>query len=493
MAGAKPQKRGTQITGLHIALFVFVGLFLASTTWAIIMLTGQEQLRQSTASAENQRKEVLGAEAANDMVQAMMGQAKSGGVSLAKFMKDRIERLNTRLTGNAKDDYKVVETQWNGLIDDIVSAGKVPAADQISRNAGAIPTLKQMYEWYLSENEAKTKALAALEEANRAVSDSQGREKSLEDDFKAKLTELEKKVATISGEKDEFARLKTREIDDLAKNIAAKKDELSKMQVTLAEQDKKHQEAISQVESTLAQQATLLADYRTPGPEGTNELDIARQPVGRVLRALPGDSLVHIDLGKRDGVKLGMTFAIYSFDKRVPSDGHGKATIEVVGIGEHTAECRVVTPAPPDDPILEEDLAGNIILSRTRGKKPKFCILGTFDVNYDGAYDVSDYGKIVSFIERFGGVVVEDVDAETDYVVRGRRPDPSTVTAARVAPGDTDPAAVTKGRRAARDAAHYDRSVRQGTVLAIPRLSQDQFFNFVGLDLGRDLEARLAP
>ncbi|MFO0972625.1 MAG: hypothetical protein U1A27_04170 [Phycisphaerae bacterium] len=493
MAGAKPQKRGSQITGVHVALFVFIGLWAGATTWAIIMLTNQEQLRQQAATGDNLKKTLLGPAGSDPVVQAMQSQATTAAKSLAGFMHERIKALSGRLTGNPADDWRVVETQWNGLLDDIAQAGKVPSAESISRSGGAIPALKQMYEWFLAENDAKTKALAALEEANKSVAESQAREKELEQDFKGKLDDLEKKVASISSEKDDFAKTKTKEIDDLTHNIAAKKDELTRMESSMSEQRQRHEQAIAKVETTLAQQASLLADYRSPGPEGTNELDIARQPVGRVLRALPGDALVHIDLGKHDGVKLGMPFAIYSFDKRVPIDGRGKATIEVVSVGEHTAECRTVTPAPPDDPILEEDLAGNIVLSRNRSKKPRFCVLGTFDVNYDGTYDAADYGKVVSFIERFGGVVVDEVDAETDYVVRGRRPDPAAAVTGKSAPGDTDPAAVTKVRHATRDATHYDKSIRQATALAIPRLSQDQFFNFVGLDLGRDLEARLSP
>lgn len=489
MAGARPQQRASGITGVHVWLIVFVCLFLASTTFLVLMFTNQEQLRQEVTTAQNKLKSALGPDAGVPAITAMQSQAASANKSLAKLMYETLRAMSTRLTGVADDNTQTVETKWNAIVDDIASGGKVPNAEQIGRSTGAIPALQVMYEWFVAENQAKTASAAALDETNKRLEEAQARNKELEEDFKTKLDELDKKVARISADKDDFNKTKTAEIDDLGKNISAKKDELTKLAADMRSQAEAHQAAMGKYEQTMAQQSELLAAYRSPGPEGTNELDTARKPVGRILRARPGDPIVHIDLGKVDGVKLGMPFAVYSYEKPVPPDGHGKATLEVVGVGAHTAECRIVTPPPADEPILEDDLVGNILLSRMKSKRPRFVIIGDFDSDYDGASDPAAYDKIVAFVKRFGGDVVEDVDATTDYVIRGRRPDAGPAPAG----GARDQTAATKTRRAAKDAVFYDRSIRQGQALGIPRLSQDQFFNFVGIELGRGTSQRLEP
>lgn len=497
MAGAKPQKRGGGITGLHIWLVVFVVLWLASTVVLVLMFTNQEQLRQTTAQAENALKTVVTrAEQGQPVIQAMQQQANAATPpkSLVRVMHDTIKQLGGRMTGNAEDDPKAVETQWQAIIEDIATGGKVPDAEAIGRGTGAIPALRQVYGWYVAESEAKQKALADLAEATRRNEEAVAANKKLEETFGAARKDLEKTVATVSKDKNEFSSSKSRQIDDLGKTLSAKQDEIGTLHREMDKQSKQHADELKKAEHALQEQAGVLSQYRSPGPEGTNELDIARQPVGRILRALPGDSLVHIDLGKLDGVRLGMPFSVYSYDKKVPIDGRGKASIETVNVGPHTAECRVVTPPPPEDPILEEDRVGNILLSRTRARKPRFVVLGTFDVDYDGTTDPLGYDKIAAFIERFGGERAETVDATTDYVIVGRRPEtaalPPKPTGTRSA---TDPTAVTQRRRADRDAAFYDQSIEQAMLLAIPRLRLDQFLNFVGIELGRDAGRRLLP
>lgn len=493
MAGAKPSRRGAALTGLHVWLVVFVCLWLVSTVLAVLMFTNQEKLRTAQTQAEAQRNALANsADLATPAIQVLQQSAVASAPprSLVRLMQDNLRLAASRLTGNPDNDLKAIETQWNGLVDEIAADGKVPNPEQIGRGTGAIPGLRQMYEWFAAEREGKQTALNSLAEANKALEEANARVKTLEDEFKSKLGDMEKKVAGITADKDEFNKVKTQQIDDLDKNISSKKEEISQLNVAMKKQADTQAAEVGKLEKTLAQQADVLATYRTPGPEGTNPLDIARRPIARVLRALPGDSLVHIDLGKLDSVKLGMSFSVYSYDKKVPIDGRGKATLEVVSVGPHTSECRVVTPPPPDDPILEEDFAGNILLSRNKAKKPRFVVVGSFDVDYDGVDDPVGLERVMAFIERFGGEIQPEVDATTDYVIVGRRS--AEAPAASTKP-DKDQAAVTKARRAAREGAGFDKAVRQAMLLGVPRLRQDPFFNFVGLELGRDVASRLAP
>jgi hypothetical protein len=270
------------------------------------------------------------------------------------------------------------------------------------------------------------------------------------------------------------------------------------------------------------------------------------------MRALPGDSLVHIDLGRDNNVQLGMTFTVYSADQRVPVDGRGKAAVEVVGLSQRTAECRVTSPAPPDDPILESDRVGNIVLAREKGKKPRFCLVGGFDIDFDGNVDANGVEAVAALVERWGGQVVTGVDATTDYLVMGVEPSagapammakPAAKVVAKPAkaeakkPAESDEASTGEGdeekpaaeegadegaeekkpeaktaevpkiekaqekdltaepqaRRVATDRDRYEEAIRRAEKFAIPRLPADRFYNFVGLDSGARASAALHP
>ena len=164
-------------------------------------------------------------------------------------------------------------------------------------------------------------------------------------------------------------------------------------------------------------------------PPGAQPLAVARRPIGQVLRALPGDALVHIGLGRTDGVALGMTFAVYSSDVRIPDNGRGKGHIEVVSVDDMTSECKVITPPSPDNPILVGDGIGNIVLSRLMGRKTRFCVVGDFDIDGDGFNDPRGFDVIRALVTRTGGVVVRTVDASTDYLIVGSKPQPENIEA----------------------------------------------------------------
>ncbi len=491
MAGVKPSRGG--LTGLHVWLIAFVTLWAASTTGLIMVFTGWERLRTDRDQAQSRLTAIA---APSDLAQPAIRAMEQAGTgarparSLVRVMHEAIRAQAGLLSGNAEDDLKTVQKHWAALRDEIRSEGRVPDADTFVRTTGALPALRQMYEWYRAERDAKEQAAAARDDAQRQLEAAQAAHQKLQEEVAARLASLEKQVQSVSEDRDRLAATKTSEVDDLARNLDARKQELSALTLAMEQQKSAHASELGQRDQTLRSQADLLAQYRAPGPEGTNELDAARQPVGRVLRALPGDALVHIDLGQLDGVKLGLSFAVYSFAKPVAEDGRGKATIEVVSVGPHTAECRVMTPPPAEEPILPEDLVGNILLARSRARLQRFVVVGSFDIDYDGVDDPLGYDRVAAYIRRFGGEIVPDVDATVDYVVVGRRP---TGVAGSPDPTRLDPTAVTAARRGARDAQHYDGSIEQARLLGIPRLRQDQFFHFIGLELGRGVASRLTP
>jgi hypothetical protein len=204
---------------------------------------------------------------------------------------------------------------------------------------------------------------------------------------------------------------------------------------------------------------------------GPEELATARTPDGKILTAVPGDEVVYIDLGRKDGLTLGLQFAVYSADVGIPEDGRSKAQIEVVSINATTAECRIVRQGR-HEVILEGDLVANPIFDPSRPLS--FVIAGNFDLDRDGMVDRDGAAAIASLVRNWGGQVHTEITPLTDFVVVGappRRPRPdSEVPADRVE--------VNKSRREAWEA--YNSVLETGRSLSIPIMTQEVFLNFLG-------------
>lgn len=408
MAGAVPQQRGgsnATTIGMVVSIIVAV-LLLGALIW---LITQQEQLSQNADQAVAARvrinKELEDLKAsAGLVVGAMTGDANEAPVSARNKLEASLAKI--------RDD------------------GRVPAPEEMTATVGSVGVIDQLYQLYLGELDAKAKLMAGFDKANADLKDALAAHSDLQKKLADDLSKLKSKVDELQNAKTEFERIKSSETQALASQIGAKQDALNALRRESVDMRREARDELLRRESLLDQQREALASLRGPGIDAGQELAIAQTPVGTVMRALPGDSLVHIDLGREDNVRLGMSFSVYSAEERIPADGRGKAHIEVVSVDRRTAECRVTTPPSPDNPILEGDSIGNIVLSRDRSKKQRFCIVGQFDIDFDGTADVRGPEAIAALVKRYGGEVVDHVDATTDYVVVGLEPPnaPSNLT-----------------------------------------------------------------
>ena len=566
MAGAAPHQRGgsnATTIGMVVSIIVAV-LLLGVLIW---LITQQEQLRQNAEQAT----------AARDRMGRDLNELKTASGIVVGAM-----------TGDANEAPVSARNKLEASLAKVRDEGRVPSPDDMTATVGAVGVIDQLYTLYTGELDAKAKLMASFEKANADLKDALAANSDLQQKFSDDLAKMKSKVDELQSAKSEFERIKTDETQALATQISAKQDALDALRREAVEMRRMARTELLQREALLDQQREAIASLRGPGADAAQDLAIARTPVGEVMRALPGDSLVHVDLGREDNVRLGMTFSIYSADEKIPSDGRGKAHIEVVSVGQRTAECRVTTPPAPDNPILEGDKIGNIVLSRDKAKKQRFCIVGQFDIDFDGTADVRGREAIAALVKRYGGVVVDRVDAMTDYVVVGIEPPlaPSNLTLEGrgsleepfddvpadvpesaddeeaddededsfddeeedgddefgddefddegfdddeddfeddeldddsdegVPAGDEDPSDdeaeaggdadgasgvptiarkpevdPTRGprlRRAMTERDRYDEAIYRARMFSIPRLTQDRFFNFVGLDSGRE-------
>ncbi|MFQ5429254.1 MAG: hypothetical protein ACE5E1_02990 [Phycisphaerae bacterium] len=415
MAGVAPQHRAgsnATTTGMVIAVIVAVVL-LGVLIW---LFTLQEQFRSNTELARKAQQRAT--------------------TELAE-MKRSNQLLIRRITGNQNDppaDAVAMLDQALGKIntDEVISADD---RARLSPEYGAATILSAFHELYQRAAKDKAELEATLQTTKADLAKAKEAGGKLRTAFDSKVAQLKSKIAELQQAKGDLEALKNGDNAALARQISTLRDALDQKRREVSKLKRQYRATIAELEGLLDEQRVVIRDLRGPLAAGAEPLAAARRAVGEVMEALPGNALVHVNLGRRDNVTLGMTFSVYAADERIPKTGRGKASIEVVSVGPTTSECRVVAPPAPGDPILPGDVVGNIVLSRSRGKKLRFCVIGDFDVDFDGQVDVRGRAQVQSLVRRWGGEVVDEVDALTDYVVMGKEPPGESIVPAVLAGG----------------------------------------------------------
>ncbi len=426
MAGVPTQHRGGGSNATTIGMIVSIIVNVLLLAALIFLYTNQEQLRTERDRSVAARQKLAGPaeRAAKDMFPEHTGRNKT----LVGVMMQWINTTAGRLTGNQNDSLQNALTQLDGVLQDIRDANKIPNPDTVSASSGAVSIIQGLHQLYADELAAKEEALANLDKAHKELDAALAARQTSEQTFTSSVEKLDQKVATIEQSKHELEDTKNADMNALRGKIRDKQTQVAAAVRRQAELRRLYAQELSERDGLIGTQAEALSVARGPLATEAQPRAVARKPVGRVLRALPGDSLVHVDIGKRDNVTLGMSLAVYSADRRVPENGRGKANIEVVSVGETTAECSVITPPSPDDPILVGDGVGNIVLNRTHGRKTRFCVVGEFDIDGDGFDDPRGLDAIRALVARYGGEVVSEVDADTDYLIVGNCPEGSALS-----------------------------------------------------------------
>ncbi|QEG24496.1 hypothetical protein [Mariniblastus fucicola] len=148
---------------------------------------------------------------------------------------------------------------------------------------------------------------------------------------------------------------------------------------------------------------------------------------GQIVQVSESSGNVFIDMGRLDGIRANLTFAVYDRTANDFEKDRHKAMIEVTEVlGPHLSKARVTTEDPLN-PILSKDQ----VLSATfdRGDAVTIALGGFFDLDGDG---LSDLEKLKRMIVRNGGRVVAshdengnitgEIDSTTRYFVLGPSP-----------------------------------------------------------------------
>jgi len=449
------------LNSTSVWMIVFVGLWLASTVFLVILYTGQEKLNE-----ENARLRASYAKTINPQQERSIELVKSAteaGPTVVGLLEEARGTTAQLATGEATDAASAVRTKRDQILVTIKSDGLVSNPDSFN-DLSYHESLTRLYEAYKSERALRKTAedrSAQLEtQANTLVEADAARK----NDFEKHSRELSERAAQAEGDRAAYRSERDKEIESLKKSF----DDAQKRHDTELTHERQVRLASEQQLGDFQKRFSAYQAKFGALLQGPEKLSTARRPDGKILTSIPGDKNVYINLGRKNSLTLGLKFAVYSAQTGIPEDGRAKAQIEVVSISESSAECRINAVAA-NEVILEGDLIANPIYDPDRPLS--FVVAGDFDLDHDGNIDPGGTLVVESLVKNWGGVVTVELTPLTDFVVLGVKPH-SSISPRGAAGGSPDASASPSDR--------FEQVSSKAKTLAVPVLPQDVFLNFLG-------------
>jgi hypothetical protein len=202
---------------------------------------------------------------------------------------------------------------------------------------------------------------------------------------------------------------------------------------------------------------------------------------GRVLDTAGRADQVVIDRGRSKHIVLGMTFEVYDdaaalqqVNRATGELPRGKASIEVIAVGESTSTCKIIR-AVPGRPVVREDVIANAVYDPTY--KFKFLVHGKYDVDGDGRPTEAEAEFVRSLVIDWGGEIVlgEELPGDLDFLVLGVEPPQPAPLRDDAPPHEVE---IWVQRRTAYET--YQRLKQQAGDAQIPVLNANRFFILTG-------------
>ncbi|HET6440882.1 MAG TPA: BRCT domain-containing protein [Phycisphaerae bacterium] len=303
------------------------------------------------------------------------------------------------------------------------------------------------------------------------------------EDLKGRIRGLQAELATAKEEHavqvaqhqqilaDERARL-TAARDSAVKQSGQFSDEMKRLQDEYLARQREWKKEKADLEREILTLDNVLNDLKEKLERlGTLPTELAAD--GHVVKVAELGSIAYADIGKKDGVLLGMPFSVFSpveFGKEEPTP---KASARVVRIMDDASELRVTVQG--NEPIVAGDVLHNPVYDR--GRRLRFLLIGKIDMDGDGT---DDSGSLKALIQELGGRVETELSVQTDYLISGEQPVVPAAPAQDAGPMEQQ---LNEEARAAFVA--YTTAMDRAKDFGIPILSLNRFLGLMGL-AGRD-------
>jgi len=450
-------------TGMGVGLGVTVTLLgvacLALFVLTIVFLSEmQAAQRQAQLANDDLRDFVRQDERGQDQVRVLVDQARKQNKSVVAYLSGSLQDTMRTVTGTPRDTYEGLRSKLSG----VRGADSAPLLQVVANRDREIADLTRQ----LGDAQAARDAAVADQTNERE------RVRLLEAAQQATVDDLNAKVNAYRDEIDQYRR----GVEELRAQMEARVDAVQ--QEALDRQARLSDQVASLQEENLLLQNQISLLRAQKGGEVLRPKDEFALVDGRVVGINPAERQVYIGLGRKQKVVLGMTFSVYADAAAIrpdPNTGEyprGKASLEVINIGEDTSTCLIVEETR-GNPVVKGDVIANALYDP--GKTYTFVVYGNFDANADGKATPGETEDIKTVILNWQGRVSDELQGDVDFLVLGQRP---------VLPPAPPPGApievVQEYIRIQRTVDRYDALFKQAQSTSVPILNENRLYTLTG-------------
>lgn len=488
-----PPGKRRQSNAMLYTLIIFVGLFIAAMTVAVIYYVKAEELRTRGQELQQEMDRLATREEVRTMpgiVGAKMpGQSNFGTVveylndlvGLVKGTPVQVTSAEVKVSNATKAVAPLIANASNYIslpaaapatidpnaADPNMADPNAVAAPQVALTT-VIRELLAELEHTISQRNAAEQELAKL---RQRFDDAIATMEQNKQELTAKVDEYRQQVDTIKAEYEDLRLLVQQNSDERVKTLLDQLDE-ARADGKQLNQDLLRTQAELNVAQGRLQGALTKVNEIEPPPDKEAP---AFKCDGRIILVDEASGVVRIDLGSDDRVYHGLTFSVYDSGAAIPRDGKPKAEVEVFAVDRQASAARVLS-SKRKNPIMTGDMVANLIWDA--GKENEFVVAGEFDLNGDGGAEYDAIRRIGTLIQRWGGSVSNEVTATTDYVILGDEPKvPPEPTLDQLA---VDPTAMEKYNAAKQTNEQYNEIRQRAEALWVPVFNYDRFLHFTG-------------
>jgi hypothetical protein len=459
-----------------VVISVGLGVGLA-WTWSLmdqhnVNTFGLERLTRAKESGRDIWREVLDKYQGEGAALVDVIEAKE---KLANEYRSEIQRLTERLLGDpfstqqGQQLRQSVSDVLNATNDVLVQCSEaLKKSYQVVGQQGGEVQMTSMQVAVRSAIQRIEALVLEVRQNNQSMEDLKGRIRGLQAELGAAKEEHAVQVAQLQQNlADERARLNTAR-DSAVQQSGQFNEETKRVRDQLMAERKQSKIEMEKLAREILTRDNALNDLKEKIKAlGTLPTELAAD--GHVVKVAELGSVAYADIGKKDGVLLGMPFSVFSpveFGKEEPMP---KASARVVRIMDDASELRVTVQG--NEPVVAGDVLHNPVYDR--GRRLRFLLIGKIDMDGDGT---DDSGSLKALIQELGGRVETELSVQTDYLISGEQP----VLAAAPGP-DAGPMEQQLYEESRAAFVVYTGAIDRAKDFGIPILSLNRFLGLMGL------------
>ena len=461
------------------ALIAFVVLTVVLAACSVWLYLNWDKSQKRVTELEQQQANLLAAREAKDAShQEVIEEAlkAEGSPSVVSYLMAQRAALRSSLAGDGALSNADIQSRIEAALKDAQSS----LPEELSSSLPGLP-LVEVIKNLTNAHSAQRLAISELDNVRKAAQDSEQRAQkqlqAVKETASRNLGQLRSDVQARWDQLDEALKEWNANLQTLEAHLATlqeskrrgeelAKAQLDAMQTELNDNKKRLRSLIEKVQ-------------KWRGEGGIDFANVVSRADGKIVKIVPGQNMVLIDIGEGEHLPLSLQFEVFSPAERLTEHTKSKATIEVVRVRPKLSQCQIVRTAR-NKTIMPGDVVVNAVYDRQN--RYIFRVIGGFDLDGSGDLDVGGTQSLEALIERWGGQVVSLLHVQTDFLVVGSEPH------VPIEPDGFDQAAVALYEQKRKEQAAYMQEQDRAMKLSIPILNHKRFLYLLGMGDRSELE-----